>query len=95
MAFAKQKLQEVFILAKAIEAREGIGKELAASDALVSSRKNSSRIHKPELANRMAAGNGRNDPPQKPVSAASRNSSRGVVASHTTNHHNRFFASDS
>ena len=55
MAFAKQKLQEVSILAKAIEAREGIGKELAASDALVLSRKNSSRTHKPELANRMAA----------------------------------------
>jgi 5-methyltetrahydropteroyltriglutamate--homocysteine methyltransferase len=55
MAFAKQKLQEVAVLAKVIEGRETVGKELAASDAVVSSRKKSSRIHKSEVAKRMAA----------------------------------------
>jgi 5-methyltetrahydropteroyltriglutamate--homocysteine methyltransferase len=55
MAFAKQKLQEVSILAKAIEGRENIGRELAVSDAIVSSRKKSPRIHKPEVAKRIAA----------------------------------------
>jgi len=55
MAFAKQKLQEVAMLAKAIEGRRSVSKELAASDAIVASRKNSSRIHKPEVAKRIAA----------------------------------------
>jgi 5-methyltetrahydropteroyltriglutamate--homocysteine methyltransferase len=54
MAFAKQKLQEVAILARAIEGREAVSDELATSDAFVFSRKNSSRIHKPEVAKRMA-----------------------------------------
>jgi 5-methyltetrahydropteroyltriglutamate--homocysteine methyltransferase len=55
MAFAKQKLQEVVTLAKAIEGRQVIEKELAASAAFVSSRKNSPRIHKPEVEQKMRA----------------------------------------
>jgi 5-methyltetrahydropteroyltriglutamate--homocysteine methyltransferase len=55
MSFAKQKLQEVSILAKAIEGREIVAAELAASDAVVSSRKSSPRIHRPEVAKRIAA----------------------------------------
>jgi 5-methyltetrahydropteroyltriglutamate--homocysteine methyltransferase len=55
MSFAKQKLQEVSILAKAIEDREVVAPELAASDAVVSARTSSPRIHKPEVAKRIAA----------------------------------------
>jgi 5-methyltetrahydropteroyltriglutamate--homocysteine methyltransferase len=55
MAFAKQKLQEVALLAKAIEGRQAVGKELAVSDDAQKSRSNSPRIHKAEVKKRMAA----------------------------------------
>ena len=55
MAFAKQKLEEISVLARAIDGRQAIGKELLASDAYVASRKQSPRIHKPEVEKRMLA----------------------------------------
>src|SRR6185369_1237126 len=55
MAFAKQKLQEVSILAQAVEDQRPITKELAASDACVLSRKESPRIHKLEVQRRANA----------------------------------------
>ena len=53
MAFAKQKLQETNALAKAIEGRQAIDKELAESNALFASRRQSPRIHKAEVGKRM------------------------------------------
>lgn len=55
MAFAKQKLEEISILAKAIDDGPLISQELAASDAYVASRKHSPRIHRPEVERRMLA----------------------------------------
>lgn len=52
LAFAKQKLQELLILGKAInEGRKSVEKELAANSKAIESRKNSERVHKPFVKN--------------------------------------------
>ena len=56
MAFAKQKLQEIAVLAKAIDGgRAAVAEELAASRAAFASRAVSTRLHNPAVAERMAA----------------------------------------
>lgn len=55
MAFAKQKLQEVSVLARAVENPQAITEELLASDTFVASRRNSALIHKPEVEQRIDA----------------------------------------
>ena len=55
MAFAKQKLQEVAILARAVnQGRAAVADDLAASRAAVESRTKSTRIHNPAVRQRMA-----------------------------------------
>jgi 5-methyltetrahydropteroyltriglutamate--homocysteine methyltransferase len=55
MAFAKQKLQEVAILTKAVnQGRAAAAEELAASRAAVEGRGESARIHNPAVRDRMA-----------------------------------------
>ncbi|NBB69325.1 MAG: 5-methyltetrahydropteroyltriglutamate--homocysteine S-methyltransferase [Alphaproteobacteria bacterium] len=56
MAFAKQKLHEVATLARAAgEGREAVAEQLAAGREAVASRRRSPRIHKPAVAERLAA----------------------------------------
>ena len=55
MAFAKQKLAEVALLANAIDGEDRIQDALEENKWLVASRKNSPRIHKPEVAAALAA----------------------------------------
>jgi 5-methyltetrahydropteroyltriglutamate--homocysteine methyltransferase len=55
MSFAKQKLTEIAILARAIEGRAAIRQELQENAALIASRKSSTRIHKQAVASRIAA----------------------------------------
>lgn len=56
MAYAKQKLEEVAILAKGInEGRHAIIAQLAASDLIVEARKTSRLIHNPDVQKRMGA----------------------------------------
>lgn len=48
LAFAKQKLQELLILGKALnEGRAAVSEVLAANQAAIDSRKNSKRVHNP------------------------------------------------
>ncbi len=55
LAFSKQKLAEIAVLTKgANEGREAVAGELEASDATVSERKTSSRIHNNAVKDRMA-----------------------------------------
>jgi len=54
MAFAKQKLDEVALLVKSMDGRDGIQSELAANTNLVKSRHTSSRIHKKDVESRLA-----------------------------------------
>jgi 5-methyltetrahydropteroyltriglutamate--homocysteine methyltransferase len=54
MAFAKQKLNEVALLAKASEGREAIADALVENARLIESRRTSPRIHKPEVEQRLA-----------------------------------------
>lgn len=57
MAFARQKLEEVAILARGLtEGRGAIAAELAASDARQAARRSSTRLHDPAVAARLAAG---------------------------------------
>jgi 5-methyltetrahydropteroyltriglutamate--homocysteine methyltransferase len=57
MAFARQKLEEVAILARGLtEGRGAIAAELAASDARQMARRHSPRLHDPAVAARLAAG---------------------------------------
>jgi 5-methyltetrahydropteroyltriglutamate--homocysteine methyltransferase len=53
MSFAKQKLEEVVILARAIQGRSAIQQELEQNAALLASRRLSTRIHKQAVANRV------------------------------------------
>ena len=55
MSFAKQKLSEVSLLARAIEGRSAIQSELEENAALIASRRSSPRIHKQAVASRIAA----------------------------------------
>ena len=55
MAFAKQKLNEVVLLAKAMDGRAAIKDALTKNEAFVRSRKASPRIHKQEVERRLAA----------------------------------------
>lgn len=55
MAFAKQKLQEVAILASATEGRFAIKDELAENGRRIESRRTSPRIHKSDVQRRLAA----------------------------------------
>jgi len=55
MAFAKQKLNEVVLLAKAMDGRGAIKDALTKNEGLVRSRKASPRIHKQEVERRLAA----------------------------------------
>lgn len=55
MAFAKQKLKEVAILAHAVEGREAVRNALAENAKLVESRRTSPRIHKADVERRLAA----------------------------------------
>ena len=55
MAFAKQKLKEVALLAGASESKDAIQETLAENAHFVESRSTSQRIHKPEVAQRLAA----------------------------------------
>jgi len=55
MAFAKQKLAEVVVLARGVEGKTAIQKELEANARLIALRRSSSLIHKPEVAERLAA----------------------------------------
>jgi 5-methyltetrahydropteroyltriglutamate--homocysteine methyltransferase len=55
LAFAAQKLQEVAVLARGLDEGEAaIAPHLAASDAAVLSRRTSGRIHRPDVAARLA-----------------------------------------
>jgi 5-methyltetrahydropteroyltriglutamate--homocysteine methyltransferase len=55
LAFATQKLEEVAVLARGLDEGESvIAAPLAASDAAVRSRQASPRVHRPEVANRLA-----------------------------------------
>ncbi len=57
MAFARQKLEEVALLARGLtEGRGAIAAELAASDARQAARRVSPRLHDPAVAARLAAG---------------------------------------
>ncbi|MGH9616466.1 MAG: 5-methyltetrahydropteroyltriglutamate--homocysteine S-methyltransferase, partial [Acidobacteriaceae bacterium] len=55
MAFGKQKLEEVAILARALEGRQAIQHELEKNREFVKSRKTSSRIHNPKVQQRLQA----------------------------------------
>jgi 5-methyltetrahydropteroyltriglutamate--homocysteine methyltransferase len=55
MAFAKQKLNEVALLAKASEGQSAIHDELSENAHFVESRRTSQRIHKPEVEQRLAS----------------------------------------
>ncbi|MDE1178326.1 MAG: 5-methyltetrahydropteroyltriglutamate--homocysteine S-methyltransferase [Edaphobacter sp.] len=55
MAFAKQKLGEIAVLARGVEDRAGIEVELAANDAVLATRRSSSRIHREEVTQRLEA----------------------------------------
>ncbi len=56
LAFAKQKLSEISVLAKgATEGRGAVAAELAASDAVAEDRKTSKRIHNQAVKDRIAA----------------------------------------
>ncbi|MBK1874728.1 5-methyltetrahydropteroyltriglutamate--homocysteine S-methyltransferase [Marinobacter sp. 1-3A] len=56
LAFARQKLQELNTLAKALdEGREAVAKELAANQNAVESRRQSSRVHNPAVAEALSA----------------------------------------
>lgn len=56
MAFAKQKLGEIALLAKAAnEGRNAVSKQLAASDAVTDQRRSSDRIHDPLVKKRMVS----------------------------------------
>jgi 5-methyltetrahydropteroyltriglutamate--homocysteine methyltransferase len=56
MAFAKQKVQEVSILTRAVnEGRAAVADEMAASQAAVESRARSPRIHNPAVRRRLAS----------------------------------------
>ncbi|MDQ2077956.1 5-methyltetrahydropteroyltriglutamate--homocysteine S-methyltransferase [Marinimicrobium sp. ABcell2] len=57
LAFATQKLTEVFSLARLLEGRAGAGAKtaLARSDQALKTRRQSARIHKPEVQARLAA----------------------------------------
>lgn len=57
MAFAKQKLGEVALLAKAIDGRDVIREMLADNMKAMQSRKTSSRVHNEEVESRLAAVN--------------------------------------
>ncbi len=55
MAFAKQKVQEVTVLTRALnQGRAAVADELAASRAAVESRAKSPRIHHPDVQQRLA-----------------------------------------
>jgi 5-methyltetrahydropteroyltriglutamate--homocysteine methyltransferase len=55
MAFSKQKVQEIVTLTKGLNnGRAAIAADLAASQAAVASRKSSTRIHNPTVADRVA-----------------------------------------
>ncbi len=55
MAFAKQKLEEISILSRGIEGREGIEEELAENARAMESRQTSTRIHQTSVRRSMAA----------------------------------------
>lgn len=56
LAFAVQKLNEVALLRRGLDEGEAaIAVELAASDAVVQSRRTSSRVHRPEVSDRLTA----------------------------------------
>jgi len=55
MAFAKQKLAEVAVLARAVGGKGSIQKELDENALLIASRTSSPLIHKPEVEKRLAA----------------------------------------
>lgn len=55
IAFAQQKLEEIDALTKALnEGREAIADALAANEQAITSRRESTRIHRPEVAERLA-----------------------------------------
>jgi 5-methyltetrahydropteroyltriglutamate--homocysteine methyltransferase len=55
LAFATQKLAEVSLLTRALnEGDDAITKQLEASDAAVRARRDSARVHRPDVARRMA-----------------------------------------
>ena len=53
MAFAKQKLEEVALLARAVDGREVIREALAENMRVMESRRTSSRVHNEELGRRI------------------------------------------
>ncbi|WP_051710649.1 5-methyltetrahydropteroyltriglutamate--homocysteine S-methyltransferase [Andreprevotia chitinilytica] len=56
LAFAKQKLDEIVVLKRALnEGRAAVATQLAASDKAAASRRSSARIHNPDVGNRVAA----------------------------------------
>jgi 5-methyltetrahydropteroyltriglutamate--homocysteine methyltransferase len=55
MAFARQKLEEISILSRGIAGRGAIEKELAENARILESRRTSTRIHRANVARRMAA----------------------------------------
>ncbi|GAA5787139.1 5-methyltetrahydropteroyltriglutamate--homocysteine S-methyltransferase [Chitiniphilus shinanonensis] len=56
LAFARQKLDEVAVLKRALEqGRDAVAEALARSDAAAASRRTSARIHNPAVAGRVAA----------------------------------------
>ncbi|WP_417521521.1 5-methyltetrahydropteroyltriglutamate--homocysteine S-methyltransferase [Marinobacter sp.] len=56
LAFARQKLQELNTLAKALdEGRESVAQELSANQKAIASRRQSSRVHNPTVSKALAA----------------------------------------
>lgn len=56
LAFARQKLQELNTLAKALgEGRESVAQELSANQKAIASRRQSSRVHNPAVSKALAA----------------------------------------
>ncbi len=55
MAFARQKLEEIAILARGIDGRAGIETELAENARIIESRRTSRRIHQASVERRVAA----------------------------------------
>ena len=95
MAFAKQKLQEVAILARAVnQGRAAVADELAASRAAVESRDQSTRIHNPAVR----AAHGRRQrghaPPPASVSPAARGPAPPPPAALAAHHHHRLVSAD-
>ena len=95
MAFAKQKLQEVAILARAVnQGRAAVADELAASRAAVESRNQSARTHNPAVRERMAGVGETMLRRQHPFARAPRRPAPPPAAALAPHHHHRLVSAD-